>query len=188
MATHCHLHILTGAPGAGKTAILNLLRDRIRCVDEPAREVLAQQRSVQGDGIPERNPSRFVDLLLQRSIDKHVEACAWDGEVLFDRGIPDCIAYARHLGADPAPSIHAAREHRYHATALVTAPWAEIYGTDDERKMTFEATVGFQRLIEAAYREAGYTLIEVPRGAIEDRAAFVLDFLRSRAGDRERAT
>ena len=179
-----HLHILTGAPGSGKTAILSLLRDRIRCVDEPAREVLAQQRSVQGDGIPERNPSRFVELLLQRSIENHVKASKKDSEVLFDRGIPDCIAYARYLGTDPAPSIDAAGKVRYHATALVTRPWAEIYGTDDERTMTFEATVEFQRLIDSAYQEAGYALVEVPRGAIEDRAAFVLEFLRSQGAVR----
>lgn len=180
MATPTHnprLHILTGAPGTGKTAILNGLRARIRCVDEPAREVLAHQRSVGGDGLPDRNPSRFVDLLLRRSIDKHAEARAWGCAVLFDRGVPDCIAYARYLGTDPTPSIRAAGEHRYDRSVLVLRPWAEIYGTDDERKMTFEATLRFQRHIDACYREAGYQLVEVPRGSIQDRVEFILTFI-----------
>lgn len=172
------LHVLTGAPGTGKTALLDRLRGRIRCIDEPAREVLAQQRSARGDGIPDKNPSRFVDLLLQRSIEKHAEARGWGCSVLFDRGVPDCIAYARHLGADPTPSVRAAGEYRYSGSVLVLRPWAEIYSTDDERKMTFEATIGFQRHIESCYQETGYRLVEVPEGSIADRAAFILDFLR----------
>ena len=65
------LHILTGAPGSGKTAILDTIGADIRCVGEPAREILAEQRAIDGDGTSDRNASLFVDLLLQRSIDKH---------------------------------------------------------------------------------------------------------------------
>ena len=68
------LHILTGAPGSGKTAILDTIGADIRCVGEPAREIIAEQRAIGGDGTSDRNASLFVDLLLQRSIDKHVAA------------------------------------------------------------------------------------------------------------------
>jgi predicted ATPase len=169
-----NLTILTGAPGSGKTAILNALRDQFRCYDEPARPILAEQRASGGDGTPEQNASKFVDLILQRSIANHAEAQTHDGTTLFDRGVPDCIAYAQILGVDPMPSAQAAAVHRYNPVALVTKPWEEIYTTDDERKMTFAHTVEFQRFIELAYQICGYTLVEVPRGSIEQRAAFVL--------------
>jgi predicted ATPase len=171
------LTILTGAPGSGKTAILNAVRAQMRCIDEPAREVLAQQRASGGDGTPEQNPARFVDLLLQRSIANHVDGQSRNEPTLFDRGVPDCIAYAQILGTDPMPSAQAAAVHRYSAVALVTKPWEEIYTTDDERKMTFAHTVEFQRFIELAYQICGYALVEVPRGPIEQRAAFVRTFL-----------
>jgi predicted ATPase len=171
------LIILTGAPGSGKTAILNALRDQIHCYDEPARQILAEQRASGGDGTPEQNAAKFVDLLLQRSIATHADAQAHDGTTLFDRGVPDCVAYAQILGTDPMPSAQAAAIHRYNAVALVTKPWEEIYTTDDERKMTFAHTVEFQRFIELAYEICGYTLVEVPRGPIEQRAAFVRTFL-----------
>jgi predicted ATPase len=174
---HAKLHIITGAPGSGKTAILRGLRQDLRVVDEPAREVLAEQRSIDSEGTPESNPSLFVDLLLQRSIDNHEKAQEWGGSVLFDRGVPDCVAYARLLGTDPEPSIRATAAYRYNREVLVTWPWAEIYTTDDERKMTFDATVEFHRLLEAAYEQAGYTLLEVPRGSVEDRVAFVERFI-----------
>jgi len=174
---YADLHVVTGAPGSGKTAILSGVRGDVRCVGEPAREVLAEQRSIDGDGTPERNPSLFVDLLLQRSIDKHEEAQRWGGAVLFDRGVPDCVGYAKLLGTDPQPSVRATAAYRYNREVLVTRPWAEIYTTDDERKMTFGAIVEFQRLVESSYAQAGYTLIEVPRGSVEDRVAFVQNFI-----------
>jgi predicted ATPase len=43
--------------------------------------------------------------------------------------------------------------------------------------MTFAHTVEFQRFIELAYQICGYTLVEVPRGPVEERAAFVRNFL-----------
>ena len=61
--------ILTGAPGVGKTTLIKELRSYgMTCVGEPAREILSEQRVFGGDGIPEKNPARFTDLLLSRSI------------------------------------------------------------------------------------------------------------------------
>ncbi len=175
------LRIVTGAPGTGKSAILGRVRG-VRWVAEPAREILAEQRAAGGDGTPEQDPTTFVELLLRRSIDKHDEATRWHGVVLFDRGIPDCVTYARLLGTDPRPSVQASRTYRYHSEVLVTRPWAEIYVTDDERRMPFDATLEFQRSLEHAYEDAGYALIDVPRGPIDDRVAFVEDVISGVTG------
>jgi predicted ATPase len=86
------LYILTGAPGSGKTAILERIGADVRWVHEPAREIIAEQRSVGGAGTHDRDRSLFVELLLQRSIDKHEAVQRSDGIALFDRGVPDCIA------------------------------------------------------------------------------------------------
>jgi len=171
------LFILTGAPGSGKTALLRHVGSRIRTVDEPAREILAEQRAIDGHGTPDRDPARFVELLLQRSIDKHEAAVRAGGPALFDRGIPDCIAYAQLLGVDPAPSIAAAARYRYHGHVYLLEPWEEIYTTDDERTMTFADTLGFHRAIVDAYDRAGYVLVEVPRGSPDTRAAFIRDYM-----------
>jgi predicted ATPase len=167
------LRIITGAPGSGKTAILDRLRSTVRCVDEPAREILSEQRSIGGDGAPDRDPSLFVDLLLQRSVAKHRATEALEGTVAFDRGVPDCVAYATMLGVDPALSIRACDVYRYHPEVFVLAPWEQIYVVDDERTMSFADTLGFHAAIVDAYRGAGYTLVEVPRGSADQRAAFV---------------
>ena len=83
-----NLFILTGAPGTGKTAIRRQLGNEFRCVDEPAREILAEQRATGGSGTWDLDASLFVHLLLQRSIPKYAMARSSGETVVFDRGIP----------------------------------------------------------------------------------------------------
>ena len=174
------LHILTGAPGTGKSAILGRLAAAgASIVGEPAREILSEQRSIGGDGTPDRDPPTFLDLLLRRSIEKYQAARSSPGDVIFDRGIPDCIAYAMHFGVDSEPSVIASREHRYEAEVLLVAPWEAIYTVDEERTMSYADTLDFHDAIVRAYEGAGYEVVEVPRGSIEDRAAFLLASIRA---------
>lgn len=168
-----NLFILTGAPGTGKTAILRRLCNEFRCVDEPAREILAEQRATGGRGTWDQDPSLFVHLLLQRSIEKYAMARRAEETVIFDRAIPDCIVYAVRAGADPTPSLEAANVHRYRPHVLLLEPWSDIYETDDERTMSFDDTVSFGRELRDVYERSGYTLVEVRRDSIGGRAAFV---------------
>jgi predicted ATPase len=172
-----NLFILTGAPGSGKTAILDRIGTDIRRVGEPAREILAEQRAAGGAGTSDRDPSLFVDLLLRRSIEKHEAAQRWEDPVIFDRGVPDCVAYAVLMGTDPRPGLAACEQYRYHPEVLVLEPWEEIYVTDDERTMSFADTIPFQAALVQVYERAGYTLVEVPRDSAEHRAAFVRDLV-----------
>jgi predicted ATPase len=170
------LHILTGAPGSGKTAILEGLGDSVHTVAEPAREVIAEQRAIGGAGTSDQDPAIFVALLLQRSIEKHLDASRSAAAlVLFDRGVPDCVAYATVSGVDPAESLAAAARYRYHPRVLILEPWERIYATDAERTMSFEQTIPFHAALVDAYEGAGYTLVAVPTGSVEERVAFVLD-------------
>ena len=170
-------YVLTGAPGSGKTAILDALRSDVPCVDEPARRILAEQRRSKGKGTPERDPLLFLRLLLERSIADHETARTSGGPVLFDRGVPDCVAYAILLGAAPADAREAALRFRYRDQVFVLEPWEAIYRTDDERTMSFTDTLPFHELIVDAYRRAGYGLLVVPRGDVGERARFVLDHM-----------
>ena len=58
--------LLTGAFGSGKSTLLEHLQSRgIQGIVEPARPILAEQRSIQGNGLPEADPSalRRTDVL-----------------------------------------------------------------------------------------------------------------------------
>jgi predicted ATPase len=175
-----NLFVLTGAPGTGKTEILDRIGAGIRRVGEPAREILAEQRAIGGTGTHDRDPSLFVDLLLQRSIDKHETAQRWEGPVAFDRGVPDCVAYAVLMGTDPTEGRAACERYRYHPEVFFVEPWEEIYVTDAERTMSFADTIPFHAALVDAYERAGYSLVEVPRDSAENRAAFVRDRIAGR--------
>ena len=91
--------ILSGAMGGGKSTILKALRKLgLMAIDEPARQILAEQRSIEGDGVPDRDQKLFTDLLLSRSISQFHQMQEHQGPVIFDRGIPDNIAYADLFG------------------------------------------------------------------------------------------
>lgn len=172
------LIVVTGAPGTGKSATIEALGAGVRRVVEPARPILAEERANGDTGTPDRDPTRFVDLLLRRSIENHESAAASDEITVFDRGVPDCIAYARILGCDPGPSVEAAATYRYRDEVLLFPPWEAIFANDDERTLSFADTVGFHDATVQAFRETGYALVEVPQGSVADRAAFVRNVIR----------
>jgi predicted ATPase len=148
-------------------------------VDEPAREVLAEQRATGGRGTWDQDPSLFVHLLLQRSIEQYEVARRSDETVIFDRGIPDCVVYAVRAGTDVTPSVAAVEAFRYQRDVLFLEPWSDIYTTDEER-MSFDETVSFSEELKDVYERSDYTLVRVPQTSIDERAAFVREFIANR--------
>src|SRR5512141_1893636 len=93
--TKTNYFILTGAMGSGKSTLIREIRKAgIRCVSEPAREILAEQRSIGSDGVPELNAELFCKLMLSRSLQNYNQGMDASELQVFDRGIPDMIAYA----------------------------------------------------------------------------------------------
>lgn len=168
--------ILTGAMGSGKSTLLKALaKQRLKCVDEPARKILAEQRSINGDAIPERDPKLFTHLLLSRSIYLYERMSNHTDPVIFDRGIPDNVAYANFLRLKPRPFINAANRYHYNKHVFFLPAWQDIYKTDDERKMNYEQSQKFGEDIYRIYQGLGYEIIEVTPDTVENRAAFVSD-------------
>lgn len=169
-------YVLTGAPGTGKSALLErLMLKGYDGVDEPARQILAEQRSFGGNGVPDSDPALFVELMLSRAVFERRKPRLADLPVFFDRGIPDLIAYALLYGLDDRPARNAAHKYRYAPTVFFAPPWQDIYSTDEERKMTYGQAADFGERMRDAYRGLGYTLVELPRESPEDRAQFVLE-------------
>lgn len=169
-----NLLIITGCPGSGKTTLINRLREiGFMCVAEPARQVIAEQRAVQGDGLSDKNPKLFTELLLEKSVESYKQYEGSKLPIVFDRGIPDVIGYAKLFGLDTERFENAAKVHFYNRSVFIAPPWEEIYTTDEERKMTFKHTTEFHELLRNAYLTLGYELIELPLVSVEERAQFV---------------
>jgi predicted ATPase len=171
-----NFYILSGAMGGGKSAVLSRLKGLgIHCVPEPARAILAEQRRIKAPGVPEQNADLFTMLMLSRAIHNYEQNSATEAPVLFDRGIPDLIAYARLFQLDETPYANAVQEFRYHPTVFYFPAWEEIYTTDAERKMSFEAAKEFGGVVRSIYQKFEYQILEVPRCPLEERVKFILD-------------
>ena len=171
--------LLTGAPGSGKSTVLHELRRRgYRGVDEAARQIIAEQRTIGGNGIYDRDPSLFHELILSRSIAQfhaYIYSEFGDAPVIFDRGIPDSIGYGLLFGLDVQPAEAAAKIWRYNATAFFLPSWPEIYATDEDRRMSVDDARAFGENLRVIYLRAGYTVVDVPRGSAAQRVDFILD-------------
>src|SRR5262249_27535857 len=58
--------------------------------------------------------------------------------VVFDRGLPDMMAYAALFSLDSKSFYRAADQNRYNPRAFFFDGWEEIYTNDSERKISFE--------------------------------------------------
>jgi len=169
--------ILTGAFGSGKSTLLQHLQSRgVRGVVEPARPILAEQRSIRGNGLPERDPRLFVELMLSRMLHAYHQSDR-AGTILFDRGIPDILGYAKIFGLDLPHCENAAHLYRYNPQVFMAPAWEQIYCTDDERTLPFSLAQKFGNDLQAIYKRLGYTLIDLPCVSVEERAEFVLRHL-----------
>ncbi len=163
-------YVITGMSGTGKTALLGGLRGLgYTGFDEPARAVLEA-------GVPHGDAfaPAFVTAMLERAV-RDFGAARDSGTTFFDRGVPDIVAYARRFETSDAAPLHVANELRYDNPMFITPPWEAIFVPDEYRRASFDEYVVFHRALDAAYREAGYELLEVPRSTIAERVAFVLE-------------
>ncbi len=169
-------YVITGAPGTGKTALVEALAHVGTIVGEPARELISEHRAATGERSLDGSPALFVERLIARSIEKF-DAAPDDVVVLYDRGLPDCVAYARVLGVDAGPARDAAAGRRYAEPVFVAPPWEAIYSVDDMRRATFDQVTAFHDEVVGAYEELGYDLFELPKVPLAERADVVMGFL-----------
>ena len=165
----------TGAFGSGKSTLLEHLQLRgIQGIVEPARPILAEQRSIQGNGLPEKDPRLFVELMFSRMLDTYQQSDALLGPIFFDRGIPDILGYAGLFDFDFPPGENAAYLYRYNPQVFIAPAWEQIYCMDDERTLPFSLARKFGNDVRAIYERFGYTLIDLPCVSVEERADFIL--------------
>jgi len=168
--------ILSGAMGAGKTSVIRKLKDLGHaCVDEPARQILEEQRKIGGNGLPEKDPKLFTELMLSRTIFQYKLHEKNSEPVFFDRAMPDFIAYSNLFNVEDTVFRNAAKEYRFNKTIFFFRGTESIYTTDDERKMSFDQADEFGNNVRKIYQELGYEIHDVPFLDIGSRVEFILE-------------
>ncbi|NJN36399.1 MAG: AAA family ATPase [Nitrospiraceae bacterium] len=133
------------------------------------------QRIVADELTDELNAEAFNTLMLARAIHNYQEKQSLSNSIIFDRAIPDMIAYANLFQSDTTAYVNASKEFRYNPMVFYFAAWQEIYTNDEERKIGFEGAQAFGIDVKSIYESLGYRILEVPRLSIVERAKFILE-------------
>ena len=168
-------YIITGAPGTGKTSIINDLISRdFSCVKENSREVIAEQIINRGEILPWKNQIAFENLISRKRAKKY-ESITKDEIYFFDRSTIDCIAYLKVNNLEPSEEIlEAIKTCKFNSNVFYTPIWEEIYTNDSERKEDIITAKNIENVLLTTYQSFGYTLVEVPKLPVNKRAAFIL--------------
>ena len=170
-------YILTGAPGAGKTAVLRLLElNGYLVIEEAATDVIALDNAF-GNEESWRDQvfiDKIVTLQQQRQSSVRPERTA---TVFFDRSPVCTLALSHYLGFTPSRQLaveveRVVAEGIYEPTVFFVRSQGFI-DTTAARRISFEDALVFERLHEQVYRELGFRLVEVPPGPLTDRVALV---------------
>lgn len=168
--------ILTGAPGAGKTAILRALEARGHAVvEEAATDViaLAHARGVEAPHLDPAFLESILDLQLRRQ-------GAWpDAALVFHDRSPVCTAALAAFLGYPLPDrlsralTDIARDGTFERRVLFVRTLGWIINTA-ARTISYEDTLRFEATHERVYRRLGYDLVDIGPGDVDDRAESVV--------------
>ena len=174
--------IITGAPGAGKTAILRQLElDGFGVVEEAATDVIAAAQA-EGNLQPWTDAS-FIDAIVTLQRDRQREAACVADEIQFhDRSAVCTAALAEYLGYARSPQLvsemdRISREAIYERRVFFVRTLGFITHTD-ARQISFDEALRFARIHENTYRDAGFDLVSVAPGSLLERVAVIKAAIR----------
>lgn len=167
--------VITGGGGSGKSSVINALMDRGICVfEEQSRQIIKQSLDTKSNALPWKDVTSF-SYLVQEAMKKDYAKAPQSDLCFYDRCLCDVMAYLEKDHLEVYSSLlEDIANYRYHDFVFIMPPWKEIFENDVERKETFEDSVLAFEQLENTYTKMGYTMIETPKGAIEERVNFIL--------------
>lgn len=167
--------ILTGAPGAGKTAILRQLElEGFGVVEEAATDVIALAQA-QGIAEPWTHPA-FIDSIadLQRQRLARFSA-APDALQFHDRSIFCTVALAAYLDHPLSDRVsrdleQVSASRIYESKVFFIRNLGFVQATD-ARRISFEESLRFERIHEETYRRFGFHMVFIGPGPLPARVA-----------------
>jgi predicted ATPase len=169
--------ILTGTPGAGKTAVLRQLeREGFGVVEEAATDVIALE---QANGVAEPwTRSSFIDLVIDLQKRRQQRAADVPDDIQFhDRSAVCTAALAVFLGYPACAALshelqRIEREGIFQRRVFFIRTMGFIKATE-ARRISFEEAQRFEQVHEKTYREHGFEVVPIAPGSVLDRVAAV---------------
>lgn len=179
-------YVLTGAPGAGKTAVLRQLETLgYAVVEEAATDVIALEQA-RGTPGPWADPG-FIDAVVTLQRQRFAAATGRrpaTESVFFDRSPVCTLALRRYLGHPATPLLDEELErvvamHQYSDTVFFIRSLGFVHHTA-ARRTSLEDSLTFERIHEEAYRDLGFRLVDVDAGPVARRTEQVLHGIEAR--------
>jgi predicted ATPase len=177
--------IITGAPGAGKTAIIRQLElDGFSVVEEAATDVIAAGHA-QGKVELWRNPSftSFIDSIAKLQRDRQLRLSYQPDEVQFhDRCVVCTAALAVWLGyafsTFLAGELERIKREAIYQNRVFFIRNLGFVAPTAARRITFEETVRFEKVHVETYREFGFELISIEPASLVERVGIIKAAIR----------
>ena len=168
-------YIITGAPGTGKTAIINTLMQKgYSCAEEISREIIAEQLSIGGDILPWKNQIAFENHIANLRKEQYLNSSK-NKNYFFDRSSIDCVAYLKANKLAITTEINQIIEQCvFNKEVFITPFWEEIYINDGERVEGIQEAINIENSLIETYKSLGYTLVKVPKLSVNERVNFIL--------------
>ena len=167
--------ILTGTPGAGKTAILRQLEcDGFNVVEEAATDIIALQ-SAKGIAEPWCHPS-FIDDVVDLQWQRQVRSSRSSRAIqIHDRSVVCTAALATYLGHPFSEKLKRELtridvEEIFQRRVFFVRSLGFVAPTV-ARQISLEEAEKFEKVHEMVYRDFGFELVSIPPGPVADRAA-----------------
>jgi predicted ATPase len=140
---------------------------------DTAREIIRKRLSMGLSPRPE--PAAFAREMFDKDFDNFIDNAENNSLLFFDRSFVDSANLVFHTAPDDYATIEKSLlDHRFNKKVFVTPPWKEIYRTDSERDHSFDHAVAVFDELSNWYAKHDYTVILIPKDAVERRAEFVL--------------
>lgn len=172
--------VITGGPGSGKTTLINHIEHLgYPTMHEVSREIINEARKQGIDQLFLTDPMLFSQKLLESRLSQFEKAKDLEtAYVFYDRATPDITAYMDFIGAEYPPEFEKPCFTHLYDCVFLLPPWELIYTKDNERYETFTQAQKIYKSLCDGYKKYGYTIIEVPQGAIDKRCDFILNYLK----------
>jgi len=165
-------YIITGAPGTGKTTVINLLKNTIPCMDEVSRKVIVDEQKNNRHGMPWGDINRFTDLVFRHTNQELLRTDA----LICDRSLLDLEAYLtvenkvipKYLSDFPY-------QETYHKIVFFAPTWFDIYCKDGQRLQEFEYCLKLEKSLLEHYKNKGFEIITLPKSSSLERTKFILE-------------
>lgn len=165
-------YIITGAPGTGKTTLINLLKNTVPCMEEVSRKVIINEQETQGNGVPWGNINHFTELVFKKTTNELLNP----NTLICDRSLLDLEAYLTVANKNiPNYLRDFPYKEKYQQTVFFAPTWFQIYCKDAQRLQEFDYCLKLEKALLEHYRIKGFNIITLTKSSPMERVKLILE-------------